>query len=808
MHDQPSNPRESASQPEVGGRWWWRTGWAVRSVLVTCALFGIGATAAAQTTPSSRLTDGVIRHVRFTGNEEVSTGELEQLVRTKTNRKLFGVDALTPWYFIHRVTGGRFGESPSFYDPTVTGNDIERIRLFYESLGFFRAAVDTIISEYRRDKVEVTFLIREGEQSVISTLSYAGMPSTIAPRELERFHQSGIPTRQRLPDGSFRVDRPYSLTLLREQQDHIIDFLKEQGYAAVQRDSVQALVRPQPDDPLRLDVRYRIRPGEVYHFGDLDVQIFGPADAGTAVVDTFAVAAPDSGRIRFIRESTANTRSGVILSTLNFMPGERYSQIAFQNSVNELQGLGMLTVNRFGFGEPEVSDGGRLLLPGFIQVRVQPKHSLRMELFGLERYGFGTGVGFNYNNNNVFRQAENFSFRLNTSLEYVSAATIRDVLQDPQSAGAGGSTIFQSYDATLQYSVPRLNAPFRFLDTRPAFRNAYTRYSLSFNRANQLYFDVNSDIRFNLRYDVTHSRTRFSGLDLFELSLIDTDPSPEFEENLSQQFPDDTLQIIRIKEDFRPQVNSLIGYTHRVSNTDLIRRDRGRLVEYSLSIGGNLPYLVDRFVATPGVVEGTIRSPFSVATNLDYNQFVKATVDYRRYHSPLPDMVFAWRLFGGFAQPFSARQSVPLNQRFFAGGSNDIRAWPPFRLGPGSIPPDEVTINGGEIKLAGFVESRWLTFRNVLSGNWHTALFVDAGNVWYGPSNELRNDRNTNLLNDGVFRFGEFHRQIAIGSGFGMRIDWEFVVARVDFSFRIHDVQEGWLASRKLYFNFGIGHSF
>jgi Outer membrane protein/protective antigen OMA87 len=181
------------------------------------------------------------------------------------------------------------------------------------------------------------------------------------------------------------------------------------------------------------------------------------------------------------------------------------------------------------------------------------------------------------------------------------------------------------------------------------------------------------------------------------------------------QFPDDTLQIIRIKEDFRPQVNSLIGYTHRVSNTDLIRRDRGRLVEYSLSMGGNLPYLVDRFIATPGELEGTIRSPFSEGTNLDYNQFVKLTADYRRYYSPLPDMVLAWRLFGGFAQPFSARQSVPLNQRFFAGGSNDIRAWPPFRLGPGSIPPDEVTINGGEIKLAAFLESRWLTFTNVLS---------------------------------------------------------------------------------------------
>jgi len=33
-------------------------------------------------------------------------------------------------------------------------------------------------------------------------------------------------------------------------------------------------------------------------------------------------------------------------------------------------------------------------------------------------------------------------------------------------------------------------------------------------------------------------------------------------------------------------------------------------------------------------------------------------------------------------------------------------------------------------------------------------------------------------------------------------------VLRLDLSMRIHDLQEGWLKNRGVYFSFGIGHSF
>ncbi len=56
--------------------------------------------------------------------------------------------------------------------------------------------------------------------------------------------------------------------------------------------------------------------------------------------------------------------------------------------------------------------------------------------------------------------------------------------------------------------------------------------------------------------------------------------------------------------------------------------------------------------------------------------------------------------------------------------------------------------------------------------------------------------------------FIEFYNQIAVGSGLGLRLDWEFLVARFDFTFRAHDLQQGWFKNKTAYFSFGIGHSF
>src|SRR5690625_7854742 len=118
---------------------------------------------------------------------------------------------------------------------------------------------------------------------------------------------------------------------------------------------------------------------------------------------------------------------------------------------------------------------------------------------------------------------------------------------------------------------------------------------------------------------------------------------------------------------------------------------------------------------TPEKVEGELASPFGISYNsLSYSRFIKFSADYRRYVPITPNTLCSFRLFGGFAHPIGDSETIPLNRRFFGGGSNDIRGWNPFRLGPGSISPDEVTVPGGEIKLALFKESRQSTLTDFI----------------------------------------------------------------------------------------------
>lgn len=757
--------------------------------------------------------ENVVRKVRFNGNRNVSTRSLETLVRTRTNREFLGIPGFTPWYYIWQVF--RVGESPRILDRETVANDMERISVFYENLGFFDVEVDTNIIEYRSNRFEVSFLIDEGPGSRIQTISYTGIPDFENEQTQERFYSESVFSGSMIDDSTFDVNRQYLAQELREEQTRVINYLKNNGYAAVQRDSVRALIKRGEEDPQNLDILFTVNSGDLYTFGNVHINLLGPDGENSYDMEKTLEGPPhaESGFSIYMKmQSEAQTKFDLLSEQIQFTPGEIFNQSLYLKSINAYQNLGNVLTNRFGLSQDSsIPDYSQSEIPVYFDLQTQPKHSIRAEFFGMRRYGFGTGIGTNYNNNNLFGKSENFTLGVNTSFEFVTSRTLseiapRDTLGRRTSSG---STIFQSYEVRAEYTIPRLNFPFKRLLERGWAESGRTRYSLTYSQSNQLFFDINSDIRFNLRYEFRHSERHLSLLDFIELDIVDTNPSSQFRQNLINEFGEGSFELLRIEEDFRPQFSSIIRYIFRDQNTNLIKRDEGTFSEYSIALAGNIPYLMDRYIITPGEIEGTLPSPVGISSNaLAYSRFIKLSVDHRRYIPLTPNSVFAMRLFAGVAHPIGSSTTIPLNRRFFAGGSNDIRGWSPFRLGPGDISPDQVTIPGGEIKLALYKEFRQTFLRDFLSTDWQIAWHTDAGNIWYGPRNTFRDEDDQELLRDGRFFFDEFLKQIAIGSGIGMRFDWEFIVARFDFTYRVHDLQEGWFEDRFPYFSFGIGHSF
>ncbi|MCG8373513.1 MAG: BamA/TamA family outer membrane protein [Balneolales bacterium] len=768
----------------------------------------------------SSSTEGVIKRIRFSGNSSVKNRTLENLIRTKTNREFLGIPSFTPWYFFWRTSNGRIGEEPSLLDRDVVTNDMDRIRLYYESLGYLGVSVDTTVVEFRRNRIEVSFIINEGEPSRIRSVSYSGFPFQNDPERQRRFFISSPLTGIGIDDSTFQVNRQYNAQELKNEQERILSFLKNNGYASVERDSVIALVRPDQENSLSLDVLFRVHPGKVYRFGDVEISL-----ADTKLPDVYSEERVASGPpytidgkvISMRKEPDTDTRFSLLREQILFTPGDIYNEELYLQSVKEYQNLGNLFIRRFGQSETQARpDLTREEIPVFFDLQTLTKHSISTELFGMRRYGYGTGFGVDYTNNNVFGKAERLSIGANASFEFVTSGTLEEI-DAPDSVQ---SSLFQSLELITDYSVPRIAFPFAFLDNRPLFTSGLTRYSLSYSQSDQLYFDINSDIRFNYRFEVRHSDRFLSLFDLLELDIVDTDPSSVFTQSLINEYGQDSFEYARILQDYEPQVSSIIRYTFRSQNTNTIKRNRGYYSEYSISGGGNIPYAIDQLLVTPNTVEGELPSLFGISDNsLTYSRFVKLTADYRRYIPISNSAVFGWRLYGGYAHPYGQSTSIPLNRRFFAGGSNDIRGWAPFQLGPGDLSTEDVTINGGEIKLAAYTETRQIFFRDLLSADWHAAWFIDAGNIWYGPRNDFATadtsseTSGTGLsleeqLNRGKFKFDTFYKQIPVGTGLGLRLDWEYVVVRFDFAFRAHDLEAGWFNNRKLYFSFGIGHSF
>ena len=108
-----------------------------------------------------------------------------------------------------------------------------------------------------------------------------------------------------------------------------------------------------------------------------------------------------------------------------------------------------------------------------------------------------------------------------------------------------------------------------------------------------------------------------------------------------------------------------------------------------------------------------------------------------------------------------------------------------------------------------------LEYRRNLIGYFDLALFIDVGNSWMIGNDPSRPGAD--------FRFNRFYKELAVGSGIGLRMDFDFLVIRLDLATKAIDPAnpegERWVLDNisfrspfgvkgQTVFNFGIGYPF
>ncbi len=181
-------------------------------------------------------------------------------------------------------------------------------------------------------------------------------------------------------------------------------------------------------------------------------------------------------------------------------------------------------------------------------------------------------------------------------------------------------------------------------------------------------------------------------------------------------------------------------------------------------------------------------------------QYFKTDIEYKQFWDLGSNSVFGFRTFLGAIIPYD-NSDIPFTKSYFAGGSNDIRAWQTYELGPGSRNTG-LEFNVGSLKFLTSAEYRFDVVSK-LKG----ALFIDAGNIWDITGSKFVDD-------DAKFTDSSSLKDIAIGSGFGARLDFSFLILRLDVGFKTYEpylTGNKWLKNYNFanaVYNIGINYPF
>ena len=216
---------------------------------------------------------------------------------------------------------------------------------------------------------------------------------------------------------------------------------------------------------------------------------------------------------------------------------------------------------------------------------------------------------------------------------------------------------------------------------------------------------------------------------------------------------------------------------------------------------------------------------YKTLLGINYDQFVKMQIEFRNKFRLCDKLELATRAMMGAVITYGNSVSSPLSEAFSIGGPNSIRAFAPRSIGPGDFHNRNFSsqiFHAGDMKLELNAELRFPIVWK-LNG----AVFVDAGNVWnqrnpedYLPAEDIQaifKAFNLTRMYNSHLDAATFLNQIALGTGAGLRLDYESIVIRLDLGVAIHapyatgragyyNIPSFWRDGLRL--NFGIGYPF
>ncbi|WP_250419059.1 MULTISPECIES: translocation and assembly module lipoprotein TamL [Pontibacter] len=633
----------------------------------------------------------------------------------------------------------KLGEPPAIYDSTLMLQTLDQVSIYLNSRGYFKHSI-AMDKKEKNKLVHVTLNINENEPYRYNQFVLAIQDTAVLSLVRANSHRSLL-----------KLNDIYNEDNLTEERTRLYELLRNNGYYDFARAYIE----------FDVDTLGRKNAAKVTTI------IQNPETGGNHPVYTInkVYFKTDSDRFGIPRDTIKYNNINYVAynqkysykildKKVDIAPGAHYSMLYSATTQRKLAELDVFQFNNILYNKVIDPADSTYKLNAFINALPS------------KRFQETTELGLNYTERtpgpfssirlrvrNVFGGAENLDLGIRGGFEGQISLTNEQE-----------TVMIKEFGGDMSLTFPVIIAP--------GGRNLLSKYSprtriyTGFTNVDRQEYK-RSSYELSLDYIWQKARTPMQAPTLqyifspLNLAIIEADTN-----TFSADFQEELLRYRSFAESFRSGIISYMLFNITYNTNDFAQTRNARFFRTIAEVGGLTKEL---------------------GLNLDINdlqtfQYAKINPDYRRYIPLGNKRYFVYRINSGIASPIFNESVLPYEKYFFAGGTNSMRAWQFRRLGPGSyanINPetgerDDSAEQPGEILFETSAEYRFNIF-SFLNG----ALFVDAGNIWMLNQDTARPGSS--------FQLDTFYKELAVGTGFGLRFDMAVLVLRFDFATKVYD---------------------
>ncbi|RUT77820.1 BamA/TamA family outer membrane protein [Ancylomarina longa] len=746
-------------------------------------------------------------------DKSINTGELKKNIKQKPNLKILGV-----WRFhlgLYNLSGRnenkgfnkwlrRIGEEPVVYEEFQAKRSLKQIEIYLRKKGYYNSVVrDSVL--YKHKKAKIYYYVTANQPyryrniyHKVDELPYHFLSESQNKQELSdtsnlRKYVAADSLSSNIKSG-LKVDSD----ILNEERIRISKLLKNQAYFNFSREYIHFMMDSTNKDH-QMDVfvgmkkpalskatlKYRINKLEIFTEYDSKLVLMNDL-VYLSELDTM-----EYENAEFVFRKRMKIKPDVILSSILIKKGDLYNLNTVEQTYSRLQSLNQYKFVNVKFEEVHNTKSDSIgLLDCIIQLTPFNRQSYSVELEGTNSSGnIGFAGNFNYQHKNIFGGAEIFDVQLSNARETVKSSQQTDFNSS-------------EYGIETKMSIPKFLLPFFNAEKFRKSYNPKTSFSLSYNYQQRPdYTRTIADASFG--YFWKSSKYLRHTFNLVELNFVDV-------KNLSDNFLG-SINNLYIQNSFADHVIATSRYSLTYNDQNINLPGNYNYLRFNLEVAGNTLGAIDKVFGNSKTIDyddnGNIEGSYYDFFGIRYAQYIKSDIEYRFNHRINKANTMVYRLFFGLGYPYGNLKVLPFEKSYFSGGANGLRAWQVRSLGPGSYVSEDAIYpnNTADLKLEANMEYRFKLVW-VLEG----ALFLDAGNIWAISKKDDRKGAD--------FQLNRFYKEIALGTGFGTRIDLKFILFRIDLGLKLRDpsLEESkrWIIAHRpfrmnqLTFNIGIGYPF